>query len=507
MERLKQLPKSILINTMETQDVGLYKDRKKGRLILLFKKHGLAIAGDTYTTFDQLPAASGTLNSALTVSKSCTDPGIHKGVFIELTGNCPCSECDWPFALSIKPKVRFPGVDNSRSNYARVTYGDELGLVECTGGTIDDSYLRTAENNLITQIANDTGLHGNDAPPLSNQSGAVVYAYKAVKVTIDAGGVADVDITIDGTTTSIALETAGIGSADNINDDTTVQAYVRSWAISTTEIIIMSRINGQLFTVADGASGTGTLTVDNHYIALVAKNEEVSFDVEFEKGFATVEKFSLYHITGYTVAGTTILTVDGTATGASTDTAAAETNAAALNAVLATASITDVYCSGDDYAAVTIVYANEDVDYVTFTFSAASTSSVSYYQSHLGKWPRLTSDDVFREFAASQHMGALQKHIYSDQPIDGEEYCVYKLKGLILSDAVHGPNKRDYFEHEVEVWVRKAQAVTDVWDNTDLASVGNPRIFMQEDTVTGYTPDTNFEELLGYWCGLAVTSW
>jgi hypothetical protein len=504
MRNIRQPITRILLNSVTDKIIGLYGDEVMGRRMLKFKQLGITIPGDTHTATTNPLAASGTLNADLEVSKSTSDDGLLKGWLVELNPMAPAEITHWGYGLVIRPKVKMPGVRNNRHDAHQVTYGGSIAAITTTSGYVDDTYVLEAEDDIIEQIYLDDGMHNNNTDPISKMSGAVCEAKRAYRINIDAGDAADITITDDdGVATTVTLNTASIASAHAINNNATLQLYVQAFAVSTTQIMVVSRNSGTLFTVADGA-GTGTLEVVNRYIMLVAKEQQVQFDVELPKDMGTLEGFSYYSISGTTTAGTTTVSVDGTDTAALNDHDTSATYVANLNTGFSNASLTNIYASYDTYVDEAIVYSNASNKSIKFTFSAASTSELEDKISYFAKYPSLTADDVHRIFSHYNKGGKLSAFLYADNAIQGEDYTLYTLtfKGTRVS-GLHGASYDALHTREVHLYVLSSAIDDDIYD----ANVPNDQYSFIDEVTTGKTLDTNLEDLLQIWSGIVPSSW
>jgi len=511
MENIRQPITRILFNSIANTKIGVYGDGKMGRLILNFKELGINLPGDSYTAGTSALSASGTKNTNLTLAKSQTDDGVKKAWLIEFNPMQPDVLTHWGYGLTLRPKTKMPGVHDNRHRAHQKSYSGTLNAVTCTNGYVDDTFVLAAEDDIIEQIALDTGMHNINQRPEENMSEAPCYAYRTYKITIDGAAAADIDITIDGTTTSVTLGTTSILSANAINANATVQASVRAWAISTTEIMVASRTNGLLFTVADGG-GAGTLVVDNRYIMLMAKSEKVKFDVDmnqFAEMNATLIAFSLYEIGSTTTAGKTYMSIDGTAdaTGADDhDPDTAATYAANLNArAVATGfAATNVYFSHDAYVDRTIMYVTSTYKNVKLTFSATSTSVLNASYSYFAKYPSLTWEDVHREFANQKGAGKLSAFINLDQPDPTADYIRYYMKfdGDKVS-ALHGQSYNTTHSREVILYVKKGIEDDNIYD----ANNPNTQYNLIDEAHAAAGNDTSLEGILQVWSGIAPSAW
>jgi len=505
MRNIRKPVQRILLNTLSYQDVGLYNDYNTKKKVMTFKKLGIQIFGDAATgtkASPAVPAITSTLATGLTVAKSTTASGSMQMLFMSIEPPAPCETCNWDYGVSIREKVKLPGVHSNRANVSTISYGDTMATVATSGGYITDAYQLLAEDDIITQIANNLGKHIAEQRYPMKMTGSAVEARRAYKCTIDSSKAADITVKdADGTATTVTLTTAKKGSAEAINDNATLRAYVIAFAgTGTNEIYIMSASNGGLFTIEDGG-GTGTLTIDERYVVFISKDDEIQFDVLVEKSLgATFSKHSLYTLSGMTGAGTTTLTVDGTATAAANDSATEVTMSANINTKLNDASITDVYATGDPDQTIVFVYAASTAQVVNFTFSALSTTTLTYQYCGYPHYPQLTSEDVFRMFWNNMDGGHLAAMQYGDQPLKDTDYNVYYIRNENLKiTSLHGAGYNQTGEVEYEIYIPKSICGTSYWD----ADVNGAYSYMSAPT----TADTSFETLLGILVGVLPSTW
>lgn len=505
MERLKQPITRILMNSVTNKKIGVYGDDREGRLMLQFKELGITLPGDSWTAgTTSPPSASGTLNASLEVAKAATDDGIKKGWMVNLNPMAPENDTNWPYWLTIRPKVKMPGVENNRHRAHEKSYSGNIEAITSTSGYVDDTYVLEAEDDILDMITNDTGKHDVNTDPISNMSKAVCDAYRAYIITTNNGD-AITYTDEDGNSTAINAGASTVASANTVNGNATVKLFVKAIAINATQMLVMSRTAGYKFTV----SVAGSNVIDSRNIMLEAKDEQVQFDVELPTHYGTLSGYSRYEIQATTAAGTTTVTVtDGstvTSTAAIND-AATTTYATNLNTGFTNASLSYIYASYDAYGGGTAtwdIWATDAYERITFAFSATSTSTLVDSFSYFARYPSLTDDDVHSLFSNQKRQGKLNSFVFGDNAIQGSDYYKYTLtfKGLNFP-AQHGTS--DYVTHRrtVELYVLSTAADDDIYDandpNTQYAYV---------DESAHAADDTNLEELLQIWSGLAVSSW
>lgn len=473
---------------------------------MTFKKLGIQIIGDIATgtkASQAVPAITNTLATGLSVAKSTTDSGTMQMLIMSIEPPAPCTTCDWDYGVTIREKVRFPGVHSNRSNVETKSYGDTMASVGTSAGYVTDAYQLLAETDIIKQVAADIGLHVAEQRYPMKQTGSAVEARRMYKCT-RTDNLNEIDFfDEDGVQIGASVVTGASGklAAEAINNAASVRDAVIAFPCGqTTSFYVMSRVNGGIFTVTDGG-GTGILTVNERYIVFLSKDDDVQFDVITEKALgATFSKASLFVLGSTTTAGTTTVLVDGTTTAAVNDHTTTTTYSTNINTGFTNASITDAWACGDVNRDKVYIWGGSTAQTFVFNFSATSTTVLDYKYSGYPTFAQLTPEDVFRMFWNNMDGGNIAAMQYGDQPLKDTQYNVYRIKSENLKiTSLHGAGYNQTGEVEYEIYVPKTVAVTNYWD-ADASTVWS---YM----VAPITADTTFEGLLGIVTGLAVTSW
>lgn len=497
--------KRILLNTLDYTDVQLYGDTVQKKLMLSFPKYGIALPGDVYTGVAE-PAASGTLASTLQLTRSTTDDGEYASKLLEMSSIAPAEDTNWTYGLTIRKKVKKPGVNNAQSNLFEKTYSGQKKRITVTAGVISDADLLVAENDLITKITQDTGLYQPTNDPEIKFSGADVEASRVYKFDINAANTDVLKITKpDGTSFTVAMSsnTTLRSHLDDLHDDATFDATGIVAVAYDADTIMLLGPAGYLFTAEDGAGAT-TLINFKRYVALKAKSVKVQFDVKFEPETWSQYGFWFYALDGTTATTTHVwmrsIALDGTIT----------VSPAATVAATVPNLVTELNADAGGYAYATIRDTGETTVYVV-TDGLKVTDFELWWDydstlvlgdipaSSMGRFPSLTSDDVFRAFFNQKDGGAYGAMQYLDQPIQNADYVKYtfKVKGIEVS-SLHGPSYNQSAEIEVEVYVLKSLVDDNIWDP------GRGRYTYVTAPVT---PATSFDGLLTIWAGVAYSSW
>ena len=390
---------------------------------------------------------------------------------------------------------------------------------------IDDQFVLAAENDLITQIANDTGMNSQNKDVYTSRAMAIVEARRAYLITELTGGSSGIIITSAAGTNPFALGTDEMIACNTINagaNAADVMSFATNTYVTVTyQICVMSRLNGGLFTVA--LAGASTAVINDRYIALVSKDPKVQFGVEYETGFGVTSKHTLFSLTGNTTAGTTTaaITMGGVAypCGAANDNVTDATYATNLHAVIVTATLTaNMAASYDAYNSYVYVYASQNVSKLHLTFSALSTTTILHAWSGLGSYPQLTGEDVFRLFANAADAGTLTAFTRLDQVNPDDTYCVYSVKFNRDIYAIHGASHTDHYLEEADIYVKSSLIHTNFADSTNPSTLTASSTYNQQPDTNlassiAFAADTALEMataangLFAIWAGVGPTQW
>lgn len=482
MHNLREVKHNVLFNSLSTAQAGMFTDSINGDVILKLKQHGL-----------DLPVNANAINLAVArIEKSCEDLGVRKMTLLELNRFCPCEDCDYDYGVFIKSQMRTPGVFNNQEHIQGRGYGGTLARIECTAGVLNDDLALEMEDDIIAQVNADV-----DRGP---EKGSPAIAFRAYRVTLANDTTETIDITINGTTTSIALTGAAIQDADAaggytgntniINATAAVNPFVRAIAVSATEMLIVGQANGEVFTVANGGIGT-PITIDARYLGFMSKREDEKIMVEYEQKWATFVAGWMFTVSNPTATTTNAVSINENGTGAIVDESIVST---AANYALWNAALTNAFLTYNDTANVWYFAGLEDlgVTSLDIRITGVGTSRVILGVSPFGRYPSLTNDDVFRVFANAQHMGALSSEMRMEQPIADTPYCKFAI--TIVHDGIPGQDVSEHTRGEirVDIYVPKNLVYVDHWTNGS---------WMDELEAA---PNRHFQELLEAWSGLTL---
>jgi hypothetical protein len=481
MHNLRGIKHEILFNSLSALNAGMFTDSVTTKRNLFLKKKDFGIQLEYGGTAGDV-----------TIEKSCYDPGNLKMSLLELTGVCPCDDCNTEYSILLRSRHKNPGQFNDNEHILVRPYSTMLDRVECTAGYLNTDLVLAMEDDLIYQINADIARTG--------EIGGPAKAFRVYRVTTANGGDEILDITINGTTTSINLaETklagttvagADDGNANVINATAAVNDYIRCIPISATEFLLIGQANGEEFYAADGG-GVSTLGFTNRYLGIVAKDPMIQVDVEYDSKWADLVKGWLFvHTAPTAITADAIVIVEN-----ATQTSVGETTVDATHMANLAGALTYGYASFNDTADVFYVAGIDDlgVEKLDVKLTSIATSTYVTSMTPFGRFPALTNDEVFRVFANKQHMGNLSSEMRLDQPIADTDYCKFAITAKLYNVvAQHGPDAYTTKEVRVDVYVPKSIIHTDHWTNGS---------WMDE---TEAAPDRHFQELLEAWSGLTL---
>lgn len=255
-------PRPILINTLTAHDFGVYTDTVLNQKVLFLKKHGFAFP---YRN------AAGTVVSSVT--KVTGKAATRKVALVLLGTECPCEECNFEYGYSLARIVKNPGVLNSERYEHVVTYAGKLKAVTCTNGVIDSTYVDAMRNDLIDQISGHVSYSKQGFDSVATASLAKILTFDNTKVLSINGEVVDV----------AGLTRAQAVALVNATAATLVTAYEMPASISSTAFVLVAADGTKTITLTNT-----TMTIDaNNYIAHVAKEDDVTFEVQDPTGGVT----------------------------------------------------------------------------------------------------------------------------------------------------------------------------------------------------------------------------
>ena len=490
MQNLTYPVKRVLINTLSVTEVGLIAvtDPDLGGTAvqhLIFKKWGIDIPKTSTTT----------------VRKSCTQAGQLKSVALTIDAPAPCEDCNYEYQIGIKKLVKNPGVLNDDYYPKPRWYGGRIEAIQTpSGGELADADKITIENAIINGITEDvTG---------DTRDHAIVEARRIYIITTGVAGTEKVELFNSAGTSIVNVTLTNdatiIGAVNDLNIETTFDDYFKAVAVSSTALMIYSINPGLIYTIADGGGAGTAITIDSREIWIKAKDVDEQFEVEYEMGFATQRGLTLQYLDASTndagtIAYTTIVAGVAHANSYTAGGHAAADYVQGIN--------TDVATYGG-YACLPLTAANDIVfygngnieDHIWTSFGATGIVKDDYtsWCSSTGKFPRLTSDDVFRIFMGEKHLGDKSIFTYLDQPTDGATYCKLTFTYYNEIGDILGASHQNDHKMVVEVYIKSGLFATSIWDASGYMWENQADAAIASGT---FTPDTAWDTLLDTWYG------
>lgn len=502
MRRLKHPNNVLHFPTLTIADAGIYIDAKLSKGILSFKKDGVNIPGYSDIDGDGTAFATGCKGTV-----AYTDDGIFKSRLLTFNAPGKAEDIYYDFGLTIQTLVKLPGVGTRHTNRFEKTYGGTLDVVETSGGYVTDAYKLLMEDQILDNITNDVAIHNQETDPRVKFAGAIVDGFRVYTLEVaqedlsgtnvvvtysPADGGSDVTCTFDQATHELNLNA--------VNTDLASEPC-QVFAGSNTTYFFVATTAGDKFTISTAVSTySGTTT---RQMMLVAKDEEVNFDVEFIGKEWTAQTFGILHHT-YVGTGNMIQIVNGTKEtivhGANAAAAALDINTGTAGAALLVWAAKELTAS-TTYDIVQLPGKVTSIHYQPLDATYTTVQTTNYLRcSGTGKYPSLSSDEVFKVVFNKKDGGRLSAMQRLDQPAADTTYAKYVLTYTgfeIYGEAL--ASETSSYVNEVIIYVPKTVAQTNVWDATDM--------YIDYGSSNPGAADTSFEAMLWMWCDLAVGSW
>lgn len=448
-------------------------------------------------------ATSTLASNIVSVKKTQTTLGAVSGGVIYLKNTAPCSDCDYSYYLNFKKEVQFPGRDNFETNEGVRHYGGVIARPSITSGLIDAATLIAMEDDLIAQITADRG----SLSELTDRNDQAFVEARRCYIVTDADP-SDASVFTatwaDGTTTVVT--SAAIGGAwdvGNLGQATNATTTLKAYRLTENTYMVTSVVAGAKFTIA--ASGTDTTTASRG-IYYKAIDKKVQVTPAFEDSFASMSLFSAAVITGTFTSLTTIVSgiYNGTSFSRTTTNA---TSAAVTAKAINTGNSPAIPYFALAYSTTSVTIAALGVN--SFKVKGNTLTTVTWTVNGKGYWDYLTGDDVFRMFSAQPNTNFKQGYERIDQPSAASTWFKYLITYKVSDQPQAGlAGQTGEAEYNVEIYVNQA-----LYPHTS----GN-YLYATSDAVSypknwsyGYQAGTGanitFEQLLGIWSGLPVTSW
>ena len=459
MGNLTSPKKSFFFSSLTAKDMGIYTGTAKGRgntnKYLVLKKQGLEI--------------------------EYVSPAVSKVVFEQ--PHAGSKKCQWlqlsnvfngsyEYGIEITNKRQKPGV-GSQYFQERKFYGSTNFIVP-SSGLIPDANLEQREREIIRQIYLDK--------TISSNPGASVEARRVYKLINTGAGAHGMGFTITWYssetglatgTTYVYLENTQTTTADviaeintNANLNTKVEAYQGN---STNLLYIRSKNNGDLFTL-----GTAVYcTFDQRYIELRSKTTDVQYQVYYPDNTASLATHYEVSFDTTGISPTTgLVTIHSVAAGtASHVTIAGASLATVVSGLEAIAGI-----SATGIGTRAIAWGDSTVTGLDYDllFNAAGVNCIGKTTvlktpnlMGTGKYPFLTSAEVYSEFATKGNNGDLSDLTQTDKPQKDVDYVkyIFTTQNTIYENIT--PNGLIAQEQSFSIYIPKAILTTgaNLWDS------------------------------------------
>jgi len=263
----------LLINVLNSTEVGAYLNSITGEKNLVFKNIGLSIPFNANTTIN-----------------TSTGIAAQRAAYILLVDKtAPCEDCEGlDYAVKLMSKYKTPGRNNSEIVPKLTPYGNLIPGADLTvsGGFISAANCVTIMADMVDQISSHTG-----------DDGAPAYASQAYCWTSAGGG----NIVLAASALSISLAGNGANAAariDNLIANAAATDYIRIFRDPTVSTTIWAMFigprNGQTsvtWTTETNITPVST-SADATYIGLYQNDDEKALYVSFDP----ITQFTKYEL-------------------------------------------------------------------------------------------------------------------------------------------------------------------------------------------------------------------
>ncbi|MCF7885217.1 MAG: hypothetical protein K9M80_01875 [Candidatus Marinimicrobia bacterium] len=328
----------------------------------------------------------------------------------------------------------------------------------------------------------------------SNNLNDRVKAKRAWVITDDdSTDASEVDITIDGTTTTVTSTSVAFDISADINGNATVKDDVISISLGSDKHLIIVTSDKEVSVAA-----STDITLSDSYVYLEGQDVKAPFDVEVYSDFAEVYDFAFAEIDGST-ASTANVNISSTKTSTGAQTVTTITESAVVDLVTAVDAVTELA----GVAKSTTIYActiPETGKSMILRYPIGSTlKRVGVDTSGIGQKPTLDYDDVYKRFAYSDHAGIHTSDMnkYVPKPAQGTEYCQLVYKGFVEDhNAMHGASHTSGYKYTVNIFMPYDDIKNGVDNWLETGDTDNNNYL--KDGITG-TKD--FGEMILFWFG------
>lgn len=396
---LKYPSRPVHLPSITYNDVAFFKDSIEGKYKLVLPNHGIIVPMDSNTS----------------IAMSLPKKGVNKIISLAVNALAPCEDCDYEYGFQVRLNRKQPGVDNDEFHPKFYHFYGKLEKFTTGSGLIDAAYQLVMLNDLHTQMAADTDLmtyctvgkvytitlDGTDSATyheiLINNSAGI---QKKLTVTLSTMYPALLQYTA---TVTNSLDTKLIATAFTEDTSITLKIIVPH----TEELVSIIAYDVSNDVVADNTPSP---------VSIVLMNKTLDFEPEilFDGDQFVREYFSFAWVPSFAVALNHRIIIDGDTDTDSNDITATSCSTAAT-AIAAAINTTGLKVWGTNDKGLMLYVPNSKLDIVPLA-SAAAVTPVVYSQKF--QWPQLTSDEVFKVFAHSQHLGELSVLQRTNKPAD-----------------------------------------------------------------------------------------
>lgn len=413
----------------------------------------------------QLPGQneSDELVSDIEVGISRAHPGAVQAKLIKIDNTAPATDYNFNFRIQIDQRLdkHFTREDRERSPLQIAPVAGHYDVISTTAGKIDDSYLKKFEQDIVEQINYHYDRKDNHR----------VKAYRVWMVDMDAVDASKIDITIDGTTTTVANSgTANAqGLANGINANATVKGDVMAAQVGTQKVLVMS-ISEKEIEVDGNTTGTAETSIAQRYVLLKGTNPYLKFDVYIPNGFGTVIDWAYLNIDTTDITGVTdskiTLTRQKKGGSMASDEVSGANSGALISAIDALANVGYGLLSATGNYFVAVV--PEELNIMNYHLHIASKVKLNEFSaSGDGKYPELAYNELFNKFKFMDGHGDMAATTYFRHlPSEDEEYA------LLIIDytqnkypAQHGAGHMVDHNKKYRIYLKRSDLLANNWNS------------------------------------------
>ena len=394
---LTRTQKSFLFNRLINHaDIGAYVDSVEGGNKLILKTLGYTIP----------------MNAQTKLTMSCNDPGARRGILLTLEAKAPCNECNYEYGITVKSSHQYPGRFNSDSVPRTNVYSGSIASVETDQGFITSTYLRMMEKDLIKQINTYIPMNTDGIMPAQLATRFVIL--KDLNTTTNTV----LGVTVNGVTTVLTAN-GHATLVKEILDKTTLSAMYMGDPSGASYTFAVWSEKGDWFELD---TTHADVEVVQESMLILSRENKLHIAVESNPSIGKIEGINIVKF--FTNSGGAATTYDITFSSNSAVDAIRRLNSpCGVNAAF-------VFGNRDHINNLSTWFLTKDGNQI-FGYSANDEAYVTYMPGDMevslvtktGSWEKLSTDDVFREFAHNPNFGGLSAQVYRNIPTEGTRYC------------------------------------------------------------------------------------